>query len=126
MKLFLRRRAGGWLLAAALGLFAAGCATPPRINWSERVGLCTFDQAVGEIGPPDKQAKLTDGSVVAEWITQPSRMQAFVSPGYCGGWPYGWGFHLPGPVDTVTTPEYGVRLTFGPDGRLTAWKKFIR
>jgi len=29
-------------------------------------------------------------------------------------------------VDTVTTPEYCLRLTFGPDGKLAAWKKFTR
>lgn len=51
-----------------------GCATQ-KINWAGRVGAYTFDQAVVELGPPDKQAKLTDGSVVAEWLTRRGNRQ---------------------------------------------------
>ncbi|MCX6894852.1 MAG: hypothetical protein NTZ16_04995 [Verrucomicrobia bacterium] len=114
------------LLAALLVLLAAGCATTPKINWAERVGHHTFDEVVIEIGPPDKQAKLTDGTVVAEWVTQRSRAHAFVSGGYGWSGPYGYGMFSPANVDTVTTPEYFLRLTFGPDGKLAAWKKFAR
>lgn len=114
------------LLAAVLVWLAAGCATPPKIDWATRVGNYTFDQTVTEIGPPDKQARLTDGTVVAEWVTQRGRTHAFVSGGYNYGWPYGSGAFGPGYMDTVTTPEFFLRLTFGPDGKLAAWQKFAR
>ena len=107
-------------------LLLAGCATAPKINWAARVGLYTFDQAVTEFGPPDRQAKLTDGSVVAEWVTQRSRVHTIMSPGYGYGWPYGYGTFASGPADTVVTPEYFIRLTFGPDGLLAGWKRGAR
>ena len=50
-------------------VFFAGCATTKPIDWNSRVGSYTFDQAVTELGPPDKQAKLSDGKTVAQWIT---------------------------------------------------------
>jgi len=59
--------AAALLLALAVGLI--GCATP-KTNWSALVGKVTYDEVVLDVGPPDKQAKLQDGTVVAEWITQ--------------------------------------------------------
>ena len=50
-------------------VFFAGCATTKPIDWNSRIGSYTFDQAVSELGPPDKQAKLSDGKTVAQWIT---------------------------------------------------------
>jgi hypothetical protein len=61
-----------WSLLVTLAFVAlviAGCATTKPIDWNSRVGSYTFDQAVTELGPPDKQAKLSDGRTVAEWIT---------------------------------------------------------
>jgi hypothetical protein len=56
------------ILALAIA-FIVGCKTTPPVDWNSRVGTYTFDQAVIELGPPDKQAKLSDGKTVAEWIT---------------------------------------------------------
>jgi hypothetical protein len=58
-------------LVAALALLLAGCATQ-KIDWAARTGNYTFDQAVIEFGPPDKHAKLTDNTVIAEWLTRRS------------------------------------------------------
>ena len=63
------------VLELALCLFLVGCAST-KIDWNSRIGNYTYDQAVTELGPPDKQAKLTDGTVVAEWMTR---------RGYSGG-----------------------------------------
>ena len=107
------------LLAAVL----TGCATK-NIDWASRVGAYTFDQVVVEIGPPDKQAKLTDGMLDAEWLTRRGYHQVYATGGYYGS-PYGgWGFP-PAYVDT-SAPDYFLRLTFGPDGRLQAWKKLAK
>ena len=57
-----------WLCLAVVATLLAGCATH-RINWGARIGTYTLDQAIVELGPPDKQAKLSDGRRVAEWIS---------------------------------------------------------
>ena len=53
-------------LATAL---ITGCQTTKPIDWNSRVGTYTFDRAVTEFGPPDKQTTLSDGKLVAQWIT---------------------------------------------------------
>jgi hypothetical protein len=116
------RTAYGGFLAVALTFVLMGCATP-GIDWSGRIGNYTFDQAVLELGPPDKQAKLEDGTVVAEWLTR--RGYAYSSPAFgYSPWSY-YGPYHPVYVDS-RMPDYFLRLTFGPDGKLTAWKKLAR
>src|ERR1700748_3297996 len=61
-------RLGAWLAAVLLAL-VAGCATA-RVDWNTRVGVFTYDPAVQERGPPDKQAKLSNGETVSEWVTR--------------------------------------------------------
>jgi hypothetical protein len=117
--LFTARACGKWL-APMLALVLAGCVTQ-KIDWSARVGNYTYDQAVMELGPPDKSAKLTDGTVVADWLTH--HAQTIVAPE-----PY---FAQPGcyfgpltPMRTETyLPAQYLRLTFGADGKLKKWKK---
>jgi len=113
-----------WPLAVLL-LLLAGCATN-RIDWASHVGNYTFDQAVTEIGPPDKQARLGDGTMVAEWLTRRGYRHGFATTPYASGYPYGYCWPVyPSYVETYS-PDYYLRLTFGPDGRLTAWKKLAR
>jgi hypothetical protein len=77
-----------------------------------------------ELGPPDKSAKLSDGIVVAEWLTRRG-YPAYNTFGY-GFYPYPCrGPVWPGYVNTYW-PDYYLRLTFGPDGKLEAWKKFSK
>jgi hypothetical protein len=100
-------------------LWLAGCATN-RVDWAARVGHYTYEQAVLEMGPPDKQAKLSDGTTVAEWLVNRGYTYVTGGPG-----PYGpfWGG---GTATAYTTPSMYMRLTFGPNGQLTAWKKTYR
>jgi hypothetical protein len=121
MKILLRTVSGVFLAA----LFA-GCVSSPKINWDARVGNFTHDQAVIELGPPDRESPLTDGSVVAEWLLARGGSHTYVSPGYEVWTPRGY---LPGGptyADTVALPDYFIRLTFGADGQLRTWKKFAR
>ena len=98
----------------------AGCVTP-KIDWSARVGNYTYDQAIMELGPPDKSAKLTDGTVVADWLTH--HAQTIIAPE-----PY---FLPPGSYFGPLTPMYTetyypaqyLRLTFGADGKLKTWRQ---
>ena len=101
-----------------LALWLVGCATQ-RVDWQARVGHYTHDQAVIELGPPDKEAKLADGTVVAEWLLNRSSTYVYSVPG-----PYGP--YYAGPATAYTTPGRFLRLTFGPGGQLSAWKKLYK
>ena len=106
-----------------LVLLLVGCATTPKIDWASRIGIYTHDQAVLDLGPPDRSATLTDGTVVAEWVTRRGYSRSYSAFGYgywYGCWPY-----YPAYFDTYS-PDYFLRLTFDPDGKLKAWKKFAR
>ena len=108
------------MLLIVTALAFVGCATTKKVDWNSRVGAFTYDQAIAELGPPDKQAKLSDGKTVAEWITHRSGG---------GGLSIGTGFYGShtgvGVGQTIGTggQDHGLRLTFGTDGRLADWSK---
>jgi hypothetical protein len=102
-------------------LLPAGCASkPPKVDWNTRVGNFTFDQAVTELGPPDRQATLTDGKKVAEWV---------VGRTGGGGLSLGLGTFTGhtgvGVSQTLGTGARDkiLRLTFGPNGQLLNWAR---
>jgi hypothetical protein len=101
---------------AALVLLFAACATN-KINWDTRVGNYTYDQALAELGPPDKMAMLSDQSKVAEWFTH-HRPGMSVGVG-TGIGPVGAGVGIPVGGSSVRS----LRLTFGADGILKSWSK---
>ena len=102
-----------------LGLVVAGCASR-KIDWSSRVGSYTYDQAVRDMGPPDKSAKLDDDSTVADWMTVRGTTTMYSGAGY--GYPY----YSPPIGFASTSPDYFIRLTFDTSGTLTGWKKYAR
>ena len=108
-----------WFFTA---LLLAGCATN-RVDWNGRIGNYTYDQAVVELGPPDKQTKLTDNQTVAEWISRYNTGGSTV--GTVG---MGTGFYRgAGGVSVIqTAPNYyesKLILTFSTNHVLTAWSK---
>lgn len=109
---------GKIFITLTCALLLAGCATH-RVDWNARVGSFTYDQAVVELGPPDKTARLTDGRTVAEWISR------YASPGSVM---VGGGYY-PGPAGVTvmqSSPSYyesKLLLTFGTNNVLAAWKK---
>lgn len=102
-----------------LVLLVAGCASGKKIDWNTRVGSYTMDQAILEFGPPDKQAELSDGSLVAEWETS----RGYVVPGrpIMGRYrePV---FYSP----DMTAPSRFLRLVFDKDKKLTDSKTFAK
>jgi len=115
---------GSIIRAAVIGLMmliVAGCVTP--INWQARVGVYTYDQAVMDYGPPMGYAKLSDGSIVVQWMTE--RGEVVMAPQ-----PYFYGPGVWGPVwggySTSYFPARFLRLQFGPDGKLKTWKVFSK
>ena len=101
--LFTARAGGKWLAITLAALVLAGCVTQ-KIDWPARVGNYTYDQAIMELGPPDKSTKLTDGTVVADWLTH--HAQTIVAPE-----PY---FAPPGCYFGPLTPS-APKLTCPPD-----------
>jgi hypothetical protein len=102
--------------ATLLALLVIGCATT-KIDWNSRVGSYTFDDAVMELGVPDRQAPLTDGSIVAEWLTRRG-----------GAWAHGHSFgrsrfHS---YNVTEMPDRFLRLVFGPDKNLVRAGEFSR
>ena len=104
-------------------LLLTGCITP-GVDWQARIGCYTRDRAIADLGPPDKSAKLSDGSVVDEWLTQRSHVIVAPEPYFLepGGY---FGPDTPGYSETYV-PDYFLRLTFGPDGKLKAWRQFAK
>ena len=94
------------VLLAILSFLFAGCKSTPKVDWNSRIGNYTYDQAVAELGPPDKTAKLSDGKTVADWIKHSNG----------GGVSFGVG-------TSTGYPDRVLRLTFGPDGKLLEFKK---
>lgn len=108
-------------LTALLALMFSGCATTKKIDWNSRVGNYTYDQAVTELGPPDKQTTLSDGKTVADWVSHrrggASLGFGVGSFGHSGGVGVGVS-HLVGSGYN----DHVLRLTFGADKKLVSWK----
>jgi hypothetical protein len=117
------------LVLLGLAMVLVGCTTIPKADWDQRVGVLTYDDAVLELGPPDKSAKLSDDTVVAEWLVRRGGYQVHgYGYGYYGHpyrpYRYPSGFY-PGGSDYVTkSPDRNLRLTFDPGGTLKNWKEF--
>lgn len=114
-----------WLIKLLPGLaacmFLAGCASY-QVNWNARVGTYTMDQAIVDLGPPDKQAKLTDGRMVCEWVSHHYTGGSMVAgSGFCGYPFYGYPgyYYYYGP----SYYEAKLRLTFGTNNVLASWSK---
>jgi len=117
-RIFLRPKI--WLLIALLGFAATGCQSTPKIDWNSRIGNYTYDQAVVELGPPDRSTPLSDGKLVADWIRHSNSSVSF---GVGAG---SWGGSSGGGVGVGTTQGYAdkiLRLTFGADHQLLSWSK---
>ena len=104
--------------------FIAGCKTTPPVDWQARVGTYTYDQAVTDLGPPDRQATLTDGQTVAKWVTHRSGGTSFgVGTGFSSGG-YGSGSAVGvGMGRSIGDQDKVLTLTFGTNKVLSAWSK---
>jgi hypothetical protein len=111
-------------LVAILAFWVAGCATT-KIDWNSRVGAYTFDQAVLELGPPDRSAELTDGTRVVEWLTSRGHSHGTYTT-FADPYP----FYFDGPrthyYSASPSPDHYLRLTFNPEGKLAAWRRVYK
>ena len=106
------------ILALAVA-FLTGCATPPQVDWDSRIGHYTYDQAVSELGLPNRQSRLSDGKVVSKWFVQPP-----VGPRFNSGMSY-YGNNNFGADQTIGSGYNNqmLQLTFDTNGKLAAWSK---
>ena len=120
MKMSFRSGFGLLTVLILATILSQGCQTKPRVDWNSRIGSYTLDQAVTDLGPPDKQATLSDGKKVAEWITHRRGGSGFsVGTGFFSG-PVGVGVSQSvgsGRSDVV------LKLIFSPDNKLLSWSK---
>lgn len=81
------------------------------------MGQFTYDDAIKELGVPDRSATLSDGTIVAEWLQ--ARGQAYAN-----------GFAFPRSrfqtYDFTQFPDRYLRLVFSPDLQLVKAEKFAR
>jgi hypothetical protein len=110
-----------------------GCSSSPKprlsksearaVNWSERVGSYTYDQAIADLGHPIIAGESEAGRT-AEWALRSSPRISFGLG--VGGGTYGPGTGIGAGVgSTVSPPPHGenLRLTFSEDGKLKEWTK---
>ena len=120
-------------LLVSVVIALAGCSSSPKprlsksearaINWSERVGAYTYDQAIADLGHPLVTGESAEG-LTAEWVLRSSPRISFGLG--VGGGTYGPGTGIGAGVgSTVSPPPHGenLRLTFGEDGKLKEWTK---
>ncbi len=113
------------LIGCLLGflLLVSGCATKSKVDWNSRVGSFTYDQAVIELGPPDRLTEISDGRKVADWVTgrtsSPRFGLGFGSYGSSGGVGVGTGTGG-NPIEKI------LRLTFDKEGQLIQWENTSR
>ncbi|HUA39214.1 MAG TPA: hypothetical protein VMA35_12555 [Candidatus Sulfopaludibacter sp.] len=96
--------------------FLSGCASAPPVDWNSRIGHYTYAQAVGELGPPNRQSRLSNGATELKWFRPPGGPAALPNNGMNNG--FGGG-----PSVNVGLNDQYLQLTFDTNGVLTAWSK---
>jgi hypothetical protein len=107
-----------WVLVGLLWFIGVGCETYGKADWKSRVGHYSWDQAIEELGPPESEAKTSDGSRVASWVISRSRTYSTAIRG-----PMYWSWSG---QDVTTTAESHLLLTFNAQSQLKAWKRIYK
>jgi hypothetical protein len=121
------------VLMAASTVWLAGCtsaakpnltkAEASKVNWSERIGTYTYEQALADLGKPAMVGESNSGRTV-EWVLRRSPQMSF---GFgVGGGSFGDGSGVGvGVGSNVSPPPRGesLRLVFDLDGKLKEWTK---
>lgn len=109
------------MLGVLPGLVA--CHSQATLDWGNRVGSSTYDEVVLEMGPPDKVAELSDGSLVGDWFH--GRAPTMIIGFGVGSYGRGGGLGVGQGVTTGGAGRYH-RLTFDAEGILTGYDDVIR
>ena len=112
----------GWhlVVCGVAALLLLGCSTP-AINWDERVGVYTWDDAITELGEPTRVTDEEGGVKTAEWVTQRTSPSPTSGPDPV---PYFRGETTdPEQSPGRSAPPLVLRLSFSPDGKLFSWER---
>lgn len=104
-------------------VFLVSSCVSNKVQWEDRVGEYTYDQAVLEMGPPDKEARLEDGTRVCEWRTSKGGISGMGTGTSLYMGPYG---NYPQAFTASQMPDSYLRLTFSPENKLISFKKVRR
>jgi hypothetical protein len=104
---------------------ADGCASSTKQMWNSRVGSYEKDQAIRDLGYPQKAKMLNDGTQLNEWLTRfGTRGSLFYHSGPAfEGRAFDYSVL---PWDAPQIPDEYLRLLFAPDGKLIAWDRQYR
>ena len=106
------------LVPLLCALFWAGCQRRTNAEWDTRVGKATYDEVVRDLGPPDRETRLSDGSRVGDWFQRRGGRWFTTYQSYPDGFTtYG---------QSLEFPDRLIRLTFDKDGMLEGWKTVYR
>ena len=97
-------------------VFITGCATAPPVDWNSRVGHYTYAQALHELGPPNRQVRLSSGATEFKWFLQPHGVAGIPNNGMNNGFGVGQN------ISPAFNDRY-LQLTFDAKGLLTDWSK---
>jgi hypothetical protein len=109
------------LFGCLLGISA--CTTKPKVDWNSRIGSYSYDQAVIDMGPPDRLTEISDGRKVGDWVTgtKSTPRFSFGVGSYGGSGGVGVGAGTGGdPIQKI------LRLTFDKHGNLVQWENTQR
>jgi len=109
-----------WTTAVLAVTLLSACSTTSSVNWDDRIGHYSWDDAVTEFGDPDRVADLDGGVKAAEWIKERTTGLASASdtPSYVRGEAI-----APSQTYGSTAPAKVLRLSFTPDGKLFNWER---
>jgi hypothetical protein len=93
--------------------FLSGCVTVLPVDWDSRVGHYTYAEAVNELGPPNRQIRLSNGTTEFKWFSPvPGNFGTGMNNGFGPNQNFNPGFN-----------NRYLLLTFDRNGVLTAWSK---
>ena len=101
--------------------FLSGCVTVLPVDWDSRVGHYTYAQALNELGPPNRQIRLSNGATEFRWFLQSATGSTGMNRTGINN-PVNNSF---GPAQNINpgSGNYYLELTFDSHGVLTAWSK---
>jgi hypothetical protein len=118
--------AKGFLLAVLFFAIAliTGCATAPPVDWGGRVGHYTYAQAINELGPPNRQARLSNGGTEVKWFVPAVGTLGMPNNNLNNGFGVGPNTIGAGPNASPSgLSDRYLQLTFDSNGVLSDWSK---
>jgi len=108
------------LFCVCLPLLLAACASTTTQSWDHRIGSCTYEQAVAELGEPIGDLKRNDGTREVTWLVEWGSHGAGFSR--AGDPAYRASAAPPLQSEFPARPDRYLHLYFGPDGQLKSWE----